>query len=211
MMISPETYVEMYLKGKSIEEIVKVIRSMKRELNACIREAESTPNPTEIRIIAPSAAVRVSVTKEYIDAAREYLHTLGYDYPLTKAEQRTKFFNDNFFNIETITVEYGGCRSIRERRKITHDGEKIVVVEWDKLFRSKREMNMTWTGLLEDLSMVNMGEWKTYYDDPEVCDGTQWEIIIEYNNGIRAKRFSGSNKYPFSFERFMHIMEMEMR
>lgn len=33
------------------------------------------------------------------------------------------------------------------------------------------------------------------------CDGTQWELVFEYNNGHKPVRFDGDNSYPYNFER----------
>lgn len=51
-----------------------------------------------------------------------------------------------------------------------------------------------------------MGEWLSDYwpnrFGVNVLDGTSWEIVIEYDNGIPPMNFSGSNSYPYNFDRF---------
>ena len=56
---------------------------------------------------------------------------------------------------------------------------------------------------------MGIGEWKSKYDNSDVLDGTQWSVDIKYDNGTPAKHFWGSNKYPYNFDRFLEIMEME--
>ena len=34
-----------------------------------------------------------------------------------------------------------------------------------------------------------------------VCDGTQWELEFEYNNGHKPVRFNGDNSYPYNFDK----------
>jgi len=34
-----------------------------------------------------------------------------------------------------------------------------------------------------------------------VCDGTQWELEFEYNNGDKPVRFDGDNSYPYNFDK----------
>ena len=38
-------------------------------------------------------------------------------------------------------------------------------------------------------------EWKKNYNDPNVLDGTQWELEIKLD-GRRKSTYSGSNDYP---------------
>lgn len=34
-----------------------------------------------------------------------------------------------------------------------------------------------------------------------MCDGTQWELEFEYNNGHKPVRFDGDNAYPYNFKK----------
>lgn len=48
--------------------------------------------------------------------------------------------------------------------------------------------------------MVDLLNWKRSYDDPDVLDGTQWEVeIIREKRNLRR---SGSNKFPAEWECF---------
>ena len=215
MMISPESYVEFEIKGKSREDISKEIRSLKRELEALKSKAENEKDFMDV-IISPSLDVRMDMTREYLEASRRYLRELGYEYPETKAEQRTKTFDDNIPYIEMIHVQYERYRGGGEERKVSHEGNTIKVLEdysfslpvkrrGTRLYKGKQ-----WDGLLEDLKTVHMGEWRSRYVRDDVLDGYYWKIVITYNNGTGPRRFSGSNKYPFSFEKFMEIMEIRI-
>ena len=70
MMISPECYIEYEIKGKSKEHVLAEIRHLKRrikELKKAIR------NPNLHVIVHPRPSTELSVTKEYLKAAEEYL------------------------------------------------------------------------------------------------------------------------------------------
>ena len=41
-----------------------------------------------------------------------------------------------------------------------------------------------------------------------VCDGTQWELTIEYNNG-RKPFTCGSNAYPYNFKNLTELSGIE--
>lgn len=217
MMISPECYVEFEIKGKGKDEICRKIRDLKRELAAMKNKAENNIDFVDV-VVSPSLDTRISVTRDYIEAAIDYLNNRGYEYPLTNAEKNARVFEENIPYIESIYVEYCEYRGAHHERKISHVDDKIKVLEdfefmLPVLKRSKKlYKGMSWSGLLEDLKTVHMGEWKSRYKWKDIvfADGSCWKIVIEYNNGTSPKRFSGDNKFPFSYKRFMEIMEIKV-
>ena len=42
-----------------------------------------------------------------------------------------------------------------------------------------------------------------------MCDGTQWELEFEYNNGQRPVRFNGDNSYPYNFDKFQMLFGID--
>ncbi len=72
-------------------------------------------------------------------------------------------------------------------------------------------IGLTWQDIIEEMANIYMGEWKSSYVAYNVLDGTQWSVELEYDNGVRMKRLYGSNKYPYNFEKFLDVMEMEKR
>ena len=42
-----------------------------------------------------------------------------------------------------------------------------------------------------------------------VLDGIQWEIGIEYDNGHNMVRFDGDNSYPYNFNDFKAMFDIE--
>ncbi|UJF16274.1 hypothetical protein LZ578_03860 [Jeotgalibaca sp. MA1X17-3] len=53
---------------------------------------------------------------------------------------------------------------------------------------------------ISDLKMVDLLNWKRRYDDPDVLDGTQWEVEIIYKKC--NKRKNGSNMFPAEWDDF---------
>ncbi len=49
--------------------------------------------------------------------------------------------------------------------------------------------------------MSYIKEWDEIYDDPTICDGTSWKIIISRYDYQR--KWSGNNAYPPSWSRFI--------
>jgi len=42
-----------------------------------------------------------------------------------------------------------------------------------------------------------------------VCDGTQWKLVYECNNGYKPVRLNGGNSYPYNFDRFKMILDID--
>ena len=46
--------------------------------------------------------------------------------------------------------------------------------------------------------------------DKDIYDGTQWELVIEYENR-RNRTYEGSNKFPSNFDELLEVMEFVMK
>ena len=210
MMISPESYVEMELVGKPADKILSKIRGLKQEISKIRNQAEDPYNQTDI--ICPSPQVRIDVMRDYLAEAKKYYASIGGEYIPSASEKRAEAFDSNMEHISVITISYGGYFGGAETRTLTREGEKIIVERefYNGAFDDGRALyeDMKWEDLLENLSYVHMGEWKTKYDDPDTLDGTQWSVDIKYDNGITPKHYWGSNRFPYNFERFLELMEM---
>lgn len=56
--------------------------------------------------------------------------------------------------------------------------------------------SLRWNRLVNKLyTELYLDEWKKRYDDPDVLDGEQWELIIKLS-GNRRQTYSGSNAFP---------------
>ena len=68
MMMSPEAYDEANLKGKSQQDILKEIRSLKREINRLKREMEDR---THVRLeMCPTRLTKLTYEREYLKIAK---------------------------------------------------------------------------------------------------------------------------------------------
>lgn len=208
MMICPESYVENELQGKTADKVLKKIRGLQREISYIKNINENGA----CDIICPSPQVQVDVLRDYVEAAKKYYVSLGGEYEPSVLEKKAAVFDSNIEHISSIVVTYGGYFDGAERRTLTRDGDRIIV---ERLSSRKEEPKspfyegMGWKDLMEELSNVHMGEWKSKYDNPNVLDGIQWSVDIKFDNGIKAKHYWGSNKFPYNFDRFLEIMEME--
>ena len=215
MMMGPGNFIEMELRGKSKEEALKAIKDLRKEMDRLKKVIEEEPESEEM-MICPSPDVKISVYRDYLAAARDYFEEQGWEYKPSKEETADKEFNDRLRNVQSIMVEYGGFLCGGETRKITFNGDKILVdrnyrmavPDIDELDREFYK-DMVKDDLLEGLAGIHMGEWKKEYDDPCVLDGIQWSIVIRYTDG-RKKVFEGSNSYPPGFYDFLDIMQIDV-
>ena len=60
--------------------------------------------------------------------------------------------------------------------------------------------------LLDILRTIHIGEWEHRYDNPDILDGTQWELIIEYSNGRKREEYYGSNAFPTNYDELTKLM-----
>lgn len=80
-------------------------------------------------------------------------------------------------DIVSITLEYGGYFGGTERRKVSFDGEDIVVERdfyngacdlGEELFAG-----MTKSDFLSDFEDIHVENWNSRYDNNDILDGTQ--------------------------------------
>ena len=108
--------------------------------------------------------------------------------------------------IKEIKISIGGYHQGFQELHINLENGKVFYE-----FSLKEEEKLSTTlspELLEvfkqDLIEINILNWKRRYDDNDILDGTQWEIVLvrDGRNIIR----SGSNDYPKEWENFCKII-----
>ena len=77
MMICPETFYKMRLKGKSVEEIKTVIRELEEEIEQLKQIMEHPDYPSREWAIHPSERVQISMNSEYLKRAKQALKAAG--------------------------------------------------------------------------------------------------------------------------------------
>ena len=213
MMIDPKTFFALELKGKSPEEIKTVIRSLKRRINHLKTVLE---HPEYTHTICPSEDVQLSCNREYLEEAIAALEACGETYKPTLNEQKSIDFNNNISNISKITFHIGGFFGPNTDVSITVDDKVhtyICEMSDPVSIMKEREYEFDKEDFFEYFPDLHMGEWRKHYDLHKyglcVCDGTQWELTIEYNNGRKPFKSTGDNAYPYNFKTFLEIIGVE--
>ena len=210
MMISQETYYEMNLKGKSQEEIMKKIRSLKIQIGQLKRSIENADDI--VCEVFPGRQTRLKCYRDYLERAIQAYEEAGGEYVRSKAEQKDHDFNEALDSMSKLVFTIGGFFCGHETRTFTvSDGQVLVDVEKTMISMDKEEYGpYRKEEFISGIKALHIGEWKRTYNDLLVMDGTQWELDIYYNNGRRPTKISGSNAYPYNFDDLKEFLEVEM-
>lgn len=201
MMISPEGYYEASLKGKSQQEVLKEIRSLKREINRLKRYIEE--HSLEQEDIFPSRLTRLKCNIEYLERAIQAYREAGGEYILTKAERRRQDFDVALDSIERLVLSIGGYFGGYETRTYTVTDNNVLLNVDHTLEMKPSDLPLccpfTKAEFITGLKKIHIGEWKRNYIDPYILDGTQWELEIYFGGDRKPLKISGSNAYPYNF------------
>ena len=210
MMISPETYYEMNLQGKSPKEIMEKIRSLKIQIGQLKRSIEKTDDI--VCEVFPGRLTRLKCDRDYLERAIRAYEEAGGEYVRSKAEQKDHDFNEALDSMSKLVFTIGGFFCGHETRTFTvSDGQVLVDVEKTMISMDKEEYGpYRKEEFISGIKALHIGEWKRTYNDLLVMDGTQWELDIYYNNGRRPTKISGSNAYPYNFDDLKEFLEVEM-
>ena len=211
MMISPETYYEMNLQGKSPKEIMKKIRSLKIQIGQLKRSIEKTDDM--VLEVFPGRLTRLKCDQDYLERAIQAYEEAGGEYVRSKAEQKDYDFNKALDSMSQLVFTIGGFFCGQETRTFTVSDDQVLVdVEKILISMDKEEEYGPYRkeDFISGIKALHIGEWKRTYKDPLVMDGTQWELDIYYNNGRKAVKISGSNAYPYNYEDLKEFLEVEM-
>ena len=114
-----------------------------------------------------------------------------------------------------LSVEFAGDRSGGERRTFIRDGEAVKVIRDELSFNEMKEFledvydTWSWEDVLNVIRCCYLSEWKHKYvpRDIVVLDGDYWKVEIRYDNGLKKCKFEGSNCFPYSFRKFLTLLE----
>ena len=219
MMISPETYYEMNLKGKNAKQIMSAIRGLKNEIGH-LKNVMEHPEYGSGMLIEPSESTRLWCMRLYLERAKQALADEGVVYKPSQAELKAQEFENNIPFISKIAFEIGGYFGGYTTRIISFDGEELLVRLLHTLCpdpeipQAELILPMDKDEFLDELSDLHIGEWRRSYR-PErfgysYCDGTQWGLEIQFSNGAKPFKSYGDNSYPYNFNKFQELLGIDV-
>lgn len=220
MMISPEYYYEMNLKGKNAEQIMSAIRGLKNEIGHLKNIMEHPDYGSEL-IACPSESTRLRCTREYLERAKVALSEAGGKYKPSQSELKAIEFDKNLSAIEKIVFTIGGFFGGYETRTIFFDFDKenlqINVQHFLLIEPEEKSIHLpipySKDEFLDELKRLHIVEWRSLYNlkrfGYEVLDGTQWELEIHFKNGAKPFKSCGDNAYPYNFDEFKELLVID--
>lgn len=217
-MVSPYVFYENEVKGKNEENIRKTILELKDKMRS-LKDMLECPDERRLepRHDLPAENL-ISAIRECLKLCVRELKERGINYSLDETEQRAEDFRKNLDHISKVSFSIGGYFGGYSEYFVEFTDGYIHAtasrmlgiiggMEPDGcLTADSGKLLFTKSDFLHYLSDLNMGEWMSvYWPDRfgwSVMDGTSWDIAIEYDNGIPTMKFSGSNSYPYNFDRF---------
>ena len=218
MMISPESYYEMNLKGKTAKQIMSIIRGLKQEIGH-LKNTMEHPDYGSEPVMRPSEATRLSCTRDYLTRAKLALAEAGVVYKPSQAELKAQEFENNLPFISKIIFFIGGFFGGYETRTVTINGDEICINVEHSLIPTPSNLGefeiepLDKEEFMDELSRLYIGEWHRSYH-PErfgysYCDGTQWELEIQFSNGAKPFKCYGDNSYPYNFDKFQELLGID--
>ena len=216
MMLSPDAYHRIFLKGKTPEKIMTVIRGLKREIGRLKNVME---HPDYQPLMCPSEDVQISCMREYVERAKKALADAGGVYVPSKAEAAAESLNAELAHVSKAEFSIGGFFGGFKTKTYTVDGDQIHMDEETSFDENLSELDaalmpeINKAYFLNALADLHLGEWRRNYDPSRfghaILDGTQWHLYLEFDNGHKPVKFSGSNSYPYNFNRLLELFSMQ--
>ena len=217
MMICPETFYEMNLKGKTAEQIMTTIRGLKQEIG---RLRNIIEHPEYECTVHPSEQVRIACYRSYLDRAIQAFEETGSTYIPSAAEKKATEFDANIPYITNVFFSIGGFFNGYKTRKYTIDGDKIRGQISQSIFYNLTNIDdaeileMEIDDFFSALKDLHIGQWRKHYNTHRfgylVCDGFQWHFEIYFSNGYKPVKISGDNAYPYNFDQLLELFKVEI-
>lgn len=218
MMISPETFYEEKLKGKTAAEMMTVVRGLKREIGRLKNIMEHPDYQDREMVIHPGEDVQISCNRDYLERAKQALAEVGGEYVPSAAEQKVMEFDANIPYISKVKFTIGGYFGGYETRTYTIKDDKVHLYIEHSLFLTPSNLADSEIeprdkeAFLEQLKTLHIGEWRKNYNAKRfgrmILDGTQWDLEIDFSNDHKPVKICGSNAYPYNFDRLFELFEM---
>ncbi len=224
MLADTDEFYRQYVAGKSTEDLMQLMRSLKRKSNAMKKGLEKAIHREEELAVSKEIdeiIEEIELQRDYLKLAKEELASLAIDCPETKAELKERCFQEQIPNIKRIYFYFESHISMRAGFEVNFSEERAVVSLSElSLFLVPPQISLRYPKAYDlrafqsALKALHMGEWQRNYN-PErfgtrVLDGTHWSVKVSYYNGLRSQRYSGISSYPYNFTHFQSLFGVNL-
>ena len=114
--------------------------------------------------------------------------------------------NEKLNNISSFYFSDGGFfEGYRKIEIITLEDKIVYSYKLKKIKRTLEIKKELWFNFIGNIMELGIKSWKKDYNNPNIEDGEQWEIKINYNNGNELN-ITGCNAYPKKWKIFKTII-----
>lgn len=217
MMICPETFYEYNLKGKNADQIMTVIRGLKREMGRLKNVME---HPEYAPTMCPTESTQLWCNRLYLERAKEAYAEAGGSYKPSVAEQKSADLDASIPFVCKVVFTIGGYFGGYETRTCTIEEDRISTQIQHSLAIDPSDTDevdaeeLDKESFLEQLKDLHIGEWRKHYNLKRfgyvVMDGTQWELELYFSNDHKTVKITGDNAYPHNFDKLKELFGMEL-
>lgn len=214
LSIFPEEFIAEKMAGKTMEEALKEIKSLWKEIRRLNKTIDDNWDPHNFNLNLYSMESEVRDNLEYIVAAKKYFEKQGWEYELSREEKNDLKFNDRLELIKSIEIMFRGFLDPGSGKIFYFNGEEVKVknISSHPLLNKETEKEEIFEGktkseILEGLREIHMGMWRDCYPRCPFYDGVMWSIVIKYTDG-KKKEYHGEQDYPDNFDDFLKLMGM---
>lgn len=200
-MISQNYYEEMYLKGKDVAAVEREVRHLRAEIERRKRRMESPATAFEERRF-PSSGVNVAMCREYLNSALRYLCEInGGTDVRTEEEKAAGIIEALNVKIKSLKLEVGENPEKVYSIVISDNSASLTASVGGEMFN---ETELDRFGVMEVIDGLCMSEWKAEYAPEQygctLNSPTEWNLTIEYNDGIASREYKGKGVTPYNFD-----------
>ncbi len=211
MMISPEVYYEMFLKGRSEQELLKEMRSLRTEIAYLKNYLEKHPDEPEV--MYPTRLTRLKCSREYYECAKQaYEESYGKFVP-SRPERQSRDFDKALDSVQSVaftarnymgsaTWNYTVSGNIVKMEVVNHSAQPGTA--------HRKRVLYTKEEFVDGLREFHIREWKKEYIDPEAPDEMQWELVIQFDSG-KPYKITGSSAFPYNFREFKEFLRIDLK
>lgn len=112
--------------------------------------------------------------------------------------EKLVFTDDSFFDgYRTTTVQFEGDQVVYEVKHSLSPAPSFPEIDLDK------------SEFIAELQSLHLEDWDREYVNPDILDGEQWELTIQFSDRKRPLKIYGDNAYPPNFKEFQKLMKSE--
>ena len=201
MYISTANYEEMYLKGKSEEEVFLELSKIRREMERLKNKMESPTYSPDIHLV-PSDMATVGIYRGYLETAQAVLAKIkGVDSVLDENERKAKEMQERLGDISCITLTFG--EYLEQKYELTLDGGRALITEIH-LGKNPISKEISFDSAMNFIKEIHIGEWRDVYSVEEygcsLNEPIKWQVRIDFGNKYAPVFYDGLGVFPYNFD-----------